>query len=148
MSVRHEGNGVMSGMERVPRPGQRPGATATCPGHREAGVVRDLHDGVVVRLTETAGRIRAAVSGEIDLVSATTLRHVLEDCLRSAPGALDVDLSGVSFFDCSGLNVLLHIRTRARECAIPLLVTGSPPTVARLLDVAGASDLLTPGPRR
>lgn len=110
-------------------------------------VVRGLRYRLAVRLTESDGRTRAAVSGEIDLDCAPTLRHVLEESLRLAPGGLDVDLRDVEFFDCSGLNVLLRLRALADRLGTRAVVSGMSPAVALVLDVTGTSGLF-PAPGR
>ena len=44
------------------------------------------------------------LAGEIDLESAPLVRVSLERCLRDGIRAIDVDLTHVTFCDCSGLN--------------------------------------------
>ena len=46
---------------------------------------------------------------------APTLDRVLGDSLREAGHRLDLDLGGVTFFDCGGLNVLLRARSLAER---------------------------------
>jgi anti-anti-sigma factor len=53
------------------------------------------------------------VSGEIDIASAPKLREELLGVMRRHGARLALDL-GVSFMDCSGINVLLAARRRAR----------------------------------
>ncbi|MBY8883153.1 STAS domain-containing protein, partial [Streptomyces sp. PLK6-54] len=96
-------------------------------------MIRDPHSTLEVRLTETAGRARAAVHGEIDLGTAPLLQRVLGETLRGAHGGLDVDLDGVDFLDCSGLNVLLRLREEAEETGVPLHVTRMSRAVLRVL---------------
>jgi len=104
-------------------------------------MIRDLHSGLDVRLTEAAGRTRAAISGEIDLGCSLLLERVLAEGLRSTPGGLDVDLRGVEFFDCSGLNVLLQLRARAEEAGAELAVTGMSPAVRRVFELTGCDSV-------
>ncbi|MBY8882140.1 STAS domain-containing protein [Actinacidiphila acidipaludis] len=94
-----------------------------------------------MRLTEAAGRARAAVAGEIDLDCAPLLERVLRESLRGAPGGLDVDLLGVDFLDCSGLNVLLRVRADAVEAGLSMKVTGMSPVVRRVLELTGSAAL-------
>ncbi|MEE4542490.1 STAS domain-containing protein [Streptomyces sp. V4-01] len=136
----------MSRMDLASLAGGPPEPTAPVPSPPRDRVVRDLHGGIAVRLTESAGHTRAVVTGEIDLVSATTLRDVLGDILHCAPGRLEVDLGGVGFFDCSGLNVLLRLRARAREHGVELVVTAASPAVARLLEITGTNGAVTAAP--
>jgi stage II sporulation protein AA (anti-sigma F factor antagonist) len=55
----------------------------------------------------------AEISGEIDIASASWLREALLLAIRRHGPAICVDLQGVTFLDCSGVNVLLATRRRA-----------------------------------
>jgi anti-anti-sigma factor len=127
----------MAGSSRRSMPPARPDAVTvtSATAHRDVRVVRHLRTGLVVRLTEAGGRTRAAVHGEVDLDCADLLEHVLTDALRSAPGGLHVDLGGVGFFDCAGLNSLLRIRALGRPGGGELTVTSVSAAVARVLDL-------------
>jgi anti-anti-sigma factor len=54
------------------------------------------------------------VSGEIDIASAQKLREELLGALRRHGARLSLDLGGVTFMDCAGINVLIAVRRRAR----------------------------------
>lgn len=56
----------------------------------------------------------AQVSGEMDIASAPWLRETLLLAIRRHGPAICVDLQGVGFLDCSGINVLLATARRAR----------------------------------
>ena len=55
-----------------------------------------------------------AVSGEIDIASAPKLREELLRALHRHGARLALDLGGVTFMDCAGVNVLLAARRHAR----------------------------------
>ncbi|MGX1549206.1 anti-sigma factor antagonist [Streptomyces adustus] len=82
-------------------------------------------------------------SGEIDLHSSPALGQVLQDALDQSADGVDIDLTGIAFCDCSGLNVLLRVRRHARETAKTLTVRVSSPAVQRLLELTGTVDVLT-----
>ncbi|HEY5836890.1 STAS domain-containing protein [Streptomyces sp.] len=109
------------------------------------GWIRDLHSRLTVRLTETGRHTRAAVSGEIDHACAGTLDRVLHDGIRQAPDGVDLDLTGVTFFDCGGLNALLRARSIAEQHGVSLTVTAVSPAVERLLTLTGTRVLFLPG---
>ncbi|MFG1811330.1 STAS domain-containing protein [Streptomyces sp. NPDC049040] len=117
------------------RPGAKPAAPATPAAARDARVVRHLRSGLVIRLTEEDGRTLAAVRGEVDLDCADLLEQVLTHALHSAPGGLRVDLSGVRFFDCAGLNSLLRAAATAAPGSAGMTVTSVSAAVARVLDL-------------
>ncbi|MER5537666.1 ANTAR domain-containing protein [Streptomyces mirabilis] len=58
-------------------------------------------------------RTVVAVAGELDIDTEQALRHALHEALAQSVHGLDLDLAGVDFCDCSGLNVLVHIRRLA-----------------------------------
>ncbi|MGW2827439.1 anti-sigma factor antagonist [Streptomyces sp. NPDC001443] len=82
-------------------------------------------------------------SGEIDFDSSPALGQVLQDALNQSADGVVVDLAGIAFCDCSGLNVLLRVRRHAREAAKTLTVRVSSPAVQRLLELTGTVDVLT-----
>ncbi|MFE3037874.1 anti-sigma factor antagonist [Streptomyces canus] len=83
-------------------------------------------------------------SGEIDFDSSPALGQVLQDALDHSADGVDVDLAQITFCDCSGLDILLHVRSRAREAAKTLTVRVSNPAVLRLFQLTGTTDVLTP----
>jgi anti-anti-sigma factor len=82
----------------LPVPAPRPPAEAT-----------DLH----VDVLSTAPLV-VGVSGEIDIASAPKLREQLLAALGRHGARLALDLGGVTFMDCAGINVLLAARRHAR----------------------------------
>jgi anti-anti-sigma factor len=106
--------------------------------------VGDLHGRLTIRLAETTGHTRAAVSGEIDHGCAPTLDAVLGDSLHEAGHRLDLDLGGVTFFDCGGLNVLLRARSLAERSGARLTVTAVGGAVERVLVLTGTRGLFVP----
>ncbi|MEY7979749.1 STAS domain-containing protein [Streptomyces pilosus] len=88
-------------------------------------------------------RVRVTVRGELDF-EAQDLRYELHEALRSSDTGVDLDLSAVSFCDCSGLNVLLDARQRALGQGKTVALRASSPAVERLLGLIGAQDLFAP----
>jgi anti-anti-sigma factor len=90
---------------------------------------------------------RAAVVGEVDLATAPELRDRLLNVFRKyPPAALLVDLSGVTFLDCTGLGALIAVRNAAVRVDCHLRVTSPPPFVHRILDLTGLLSVLTAPP--
>ena len=54
------------------------------------------------------------VSGEIDIATGPRLREKLLGAMRRHGARLALDLSGVTFMDCAGINALLTARRHAR----------------------------------
>jgi anti-anti-sigma factor len=78
------------------------------PAPRHPAEATDLH----VDVLSTAPLV-VGVSGEIDIASAPKLRAELLGALRRHGTRLALDLGGVTFMDCAGVNVLLAARRHA-----------------------------------
>ena len=74
------------------------------------------------------------VTGEIDIATAPRVRRALARAVPDSSGQVIVDLSGVTFMDCSGLGPLLEAETRLGG---RLSLRGVPAKVAALLHLAG-----------
>lgn len=57
-------------------------------------------------------RALITLAGAIDLDTVPLVRASLERCLRDGIRTIDVDLTLVTFCDCSGLNAFLHASQR------------------------------------
>jgi len=77
------------------------------------------------------------VDGEIDLSTAGQLRTALEEALTTNPTVV-IDMAGVTFFDASGLRVVLQVAA-SRNGAGPLELMNAP-RVARILELVGLSE--------
>ncbi|WP_405990675.1 STAS domain-containing protein [Streptomyces sp. NBC_00986] len=93
-------------------------------------------------------RKRALITlvGEIDQESAPLVRTALAQCLHDGIRTLDIDLTPVTFCDCSGLNVFLVAAQQAAEAGGTLRLHHPPPTLGLILEVTGSRFLLPDGP--
>ncbi|MDF3145214.1 STAS domain-containing protein [Streptomyces sp. T21Q-yed] len=82
------------------------------------------------------------LSGEIDLESAPLVLESLERCLRDGIRTIDIDLTPVTFCDCSGLNAFLHAAQQTTVAGGTLRLHHPPTTLARILDLADCGFLL------
>jgi anti-anti-sigma factor len=87
-------------------------------------------------------RVLMVVSGDLDIDTDQMLQHALRDTLVGSVSGVDLDLSGVEFCDCSGLNVLLRMRRRALEDAKTITIRTAGASVERLLDLTHTRPLL------
>jgi anti-anti-sigma factor len=80
------------------------------------------------------------VSGELDLAAVNDFL----DRARSALGPakpLELDLSGVTFIDSTGLGALVRLREEARAGGSDVVLAQVPRQVARILDITGLSEI-------
>jgi anti-sigma B factor antagonist len=84
------------------------------------------------------------ISGEIDIQSGPQLRDRLLGIIRRHGARLALDLSGVTFIDCAGINVLLATRRRAQLEGGSLRVLRASPRVRRLFELTSLDAVLMP----
>ncbi|MDH6118936.1 STAS domain-containing protein [Kitasatospora sp. GAS204B] len=88
------------------------------------------------------GSALVALVGEVDHDGADALRHAMATALNDHPAGLEVDLEGLSFCDCAGLNVLLWAGRRAAASGCAVRVSSVSPQVSRLIDLTGTREVL------
>ena len=79
-----------------------------------------------------------ALDGEIDVATAPAIRRFLMAAISGGDVHLAVDMSGVTFIDAAGIDVLIVAANRAREAGGGLSLRAPSRQVRRLL---GVSDL-------
>ncbi|MCX5334302.1 MULTISPECIES: STAS domain-containing protein [unclassified Streptomyces] len=87
-------------------------------------------------------RALITLAGEIDLESAPLVRTELARCLSDGIRIVDVDLTPVTFCDCSGLNAFLYASQRTTEAGGTLRLHHPPRTLSLILDFTGCGFLL------
>ncbi|MBN6051553.1 STAS domain-containing protein, partial [Nonomuraea sp. RK-328] len=88
-------------------------------------------------------RAVAHLRGEIDLATAELLKTSLDTMIEGpSVSALEVDLSQVSFIDCSGLRVLIAVKRSLQRRGGTFSLAHLSPSAQRLLTAAGLDDHL------
>ena len=85
---------------------------------------------------------RLAVVGPLDLATEDSMSQAVAAVLRPPVRAVLLDLEGVSFFGAGGVTTLVNINRAAAKAGIRLVLTGIGPTVRRVLDLTGTTDLI------
>jgi anti-anti-sigma factor len=85
----------------------------------------------------------AEVSGEVDIATAPWLREALLLAIERYGPAISVDLRGVTFLDCAGINALLAAANKARLEGGQVQVTRSSARAWQVITLVGLQDLLT-----
>ena len=85
----------------------------------------------------------ATVSGELDIATAPWLRETLLLAIQRCGPAIAVDLQGVTFLDCAGVNALLAAAHRARLAGGHVRVTHSSAPAWRVITLLGLQELFT-----
>ena len=90
-----------------------------------------------------------AIAGEIDASNADEIAERLRAALSNRSEALVVDLSGTTYIDSAGLNVLFELATALRERQQQLhLVVGRPSPIARMVAIVGLDAAVPTHPTR
>lgn len=98
----------------------------------------------IERLREPGDVRRFAVSGELDAQTAPHLISGLR-AASAAPGRLRLDLSGVTFIDCSGLSALLRVLDEERSAGRSVEVDYSvSPSVRRIVQLTRTASQIWP----
>jgi anti-sigma B factor antagonist len=82
------------------------------------------------------------VRGGLDLSTAAHLMEQVGALLAEAPGAIDVDLSDLSYTDSIGLSVFVTWHFQCLDAGVRLRFLDPSPLVARLLVNSGLSEIL------
>lgn len=85
---------------------------------------------------------RVIVAGELDLLTSVALKDHLATLTSQKPSRVVLDLTAVTFFDSSALNVVIHAQQAAGAGKFELTVIPSA-AVNRVLDLTGVADHLT-----
>ncbi|WP_063781162.1 STAS domain-containing protein [Streptomyces maremycinicus] len=90
----------------------------------------------------SGSRATVYLVGEIDADTAPTVGAAVQDCLRRVTDGVDIELTGVSFCDASGLNVFLAAALDAAAGGRRIRLRHATPAVHRLFDLTGTASLL------
>jgi anti-anti-sigma factor len=96
---------------------------------------------LTVRRHDMGTRALVALTGEIDLDSAPLVRAALSRCLRDGIRTIDVDVTTVTFCDCTGLNAFLQALLRTTAAGGSLRLHHPSPALARLVTLTGSGSL-------
>jgi anti-sigma B factor antagonist len=86
--------------------------------------------------------VRILVRGELDIATGPRLEEELRRAEADAPSTLVLDLREVTFFDSTGLQLVLDADVRAREAGRTLVVVPGDGEPRRILELADALDRL------
>jgi len=85
------------------------------------------------------------VTDEIDSVVGSEFRRALFDLLAGRGTPVYLDMTGVTFFDSTGINILIHAQQTA-DCEGVHMVLDASPIVVRVLTLLGLDCTFTWGP--
>lgn len=80
-------------------------------------------------------------NGDLDIATVDSLRDEVAEILAERPPALVIDLTGVAFFDSSGLHALDEIRRTAEEQGTTLGLICPHARLMKLFEITDLKDL-------
>ncbi len=89
-------------------------------------------------------RTVVTVRGDLDLTADQELQQALRSALTDSGKGIDLDLDGVEFCDCSGLNTLLGIRQQALDQCKTATIRTISPAAARVFALTDTLPLFAP----
>jgi anti-sigma B factor antagonist len=109
------------------------------------GADRPAHDAAApfqVDAQPEEGGVRVRPVGEIDLATAGTVRHKIDECVAEGCQRVVLDLQDVTFMDSSGVHLVLDADAAARAASWELLVIEGPWQVQRVFELTGLRERL------
>lgn len=92
--------------------------------------------------TESA-RATVAVSGEIDVSNADTLRAAIDEALAiEGVQAVDVNLADAPYIDSTGIGVLVGSAHKAHDADVSFAVLDAQDNVVRILGMLGVDEVI------
>ncbi len=83
-----------------------------------------------------------ALFGELDVVSAPELQHMLDDVLGQPHARVMLDLNELSFVDSAGVSVLIKAKQRAETMGRTLVLRRPTEQLERVFSLVGLADWL------
>ena len=94
-------------------------------------------DGLDVEVVTRERDVAIQVSGDVDLATASQLESVLDRYADDGAGSVSLDLSRVTFFDSSGIRVLVAAKHQYDSAGRSLSLSELSEPVRRVLQLAG-----------
>ena len=112
------------------------------PGQRSRSVaLLEQQGGSIASRREGVEHV-VCVAGELDLAFAGAVRAALDQAESGDARAIVLDLSGVTFMDSSGVQLVLSAEARSRTGSGRLRVRRGRPSVQRVFEICGVDALL------
>jgi anti-anti-sigma factor len=86
---------------------------------------------------------RLALQGEVDIATAPKLADAFAIALDGGPQRIEIDCTGLTFLDSSGIQVLVAAWDQMRgQAQMPVVLQHVSPLIVQVLEACGIRDLL------
>lgn len=110
------------------------------------GIARDYNAPVSTELSiqrrDDDRGVVLALFGELDVVSAPSLQHVLDEVLEQPHARVMLDLNGLRFVDSAGVSVLIRAKQRAAVDGRTLVLRRPNEQLERVFALVGLANWL------
>ena len=103
----------------------------------------EASDALELEVTNRGPHVTIRIGGEIDLATSKRLATTLDRYASDGATAITLDLSHVTFFDSSGVRVLVGAAHGRRESGQAFALARPSTAVRRVLELSGVVDLFT-----
>ena len=93
------------------------------------------------RAPDAGDAVVLELAGELDLAVSADLRTLVDEAAAQQRGLVVMDVTGVGFMDSSVLREFLRAHRRVADGGGRLVLAGAQPTVRRLLELTGTSEV-------
>jgi anti-sigma B factor antagonist len=93
-----------------------------------------------IAVETTGGGTEVVLTGEVDLAAVRRASHQVDAVMCAPPSRLDIDASGVTFIDSSGVAMLVKLHAVTTGAGGTVHLRRPSPPVVRLLDICGLLD--------
>jgi anti-sigma B factor antagonist len=87
--------------------------------------------------TDMNGDQIVSLSGELDIATAEQAYTYISDVIDGWPLPVNVDLSGLTFCDASGLGVLARVARHARQAGRQVRLMSARPSLLKIMRITG-----------
>ena len=78
-----------------------------------------------------------SVTGELDIATAEQAYSYISEVIDGRPARVTVDMSGLTFYDASGLGALARIARHAGQAGRQLMLTSARPSLMKIMRITG-----------
>jgi anti-anti-sigma factor len=101
--------------------------------------------GLTVSIRRKASGAVIELAGELDLHESTRLSAAVAELLSEQIELVELEATALTFIDSAGIRAILLARSGAAERGVRFLVSGVSPPIRRVMEIAGAEELLPEG---
>ena len=94
-----------------------------------------LYEPFTIRVIPDRAEVAVVLGGEVDMATSCRLKREVRELRDVGFDRIVIDLRRVSFFDTTGLRVLLDLRDTPSRDAYRLIVVPGPPAVQRIFEI-------------